>query len=113
MLLVAGHFAMAFEGNQAFLGVDGEVVRDEAAISTFYLALALIIVGVGLLKPISTVVGQLYGDNDPRRDGGFTIFYMASNVGSASAALLCGWLADAYGWSYGFGLPASGCCLAC
>ena len=109
MLLVAGHFAMAFEGNQALLGVDGEVVRDEAAISTFYLALALIIVGVGLLKPnISTVVGQLYGDNDPRRDGGFTIFYMGINVGAASAALLCGWLADAYGWSYGFGAAGIG-----
>jgi POT family proton-dependent oligopeptide transporter len=109
MLLVAGHFAMAFEGHQAFLGVDGDVVRDEAAISILYLALALIVVGVGLLKPnISTVVGKLYGDNDPRRDGGFTIFYMGINVGAASAALLCGWLADAYGWSYGFGAAGIG-----
>ena len=109
VLLVAGHFAMAFEGTPAMLGDGGNVIRDETAISTFYLALALIIVGVGLLKPnISTVVGQLYGDADPRRDGGFTIFYMGINVGAASAALLCGWLADAYGWSYGFGAAGIG-----
>lgn len=109
LFLVAGHCAMAFEGAPAALNSAGEVVRDDAAISTFYLALALIIVGVGLLKPnISTVVGQLYGDNDPRRDGGFTIFYMGINIGAASAALLCGWLADAYGWSYGFGAAGIG-----
>ena len=66
-------------------------------------------VGVGLLKPnISTVVGKLYGDNDPRRDGGFTIFYMGINIGAASAALLCGWLASAYGWTYGFGAAGIG-----
>jgi POT family proton-dependent oligopeptide transporter len=84
-------------------------VRDEQAISVLYFALALIVVGVGLLKPnISTVVGKLYGDNDPRRDGGFTIFYMGINIGAASAALLCGWLASAYGWAYGFGAAGIG-----
>ena len=107
MLLVAGHFAMAFEGNQAFLGVDGEVVRDEAAISTFYLALALIIVGVGLLKPnISTVVGQLYGDNDP----GVTVgspFFTWVLMSVPPARPLCGWL-RCYGWSYGFGAAGIG-----
>ena len=93
-----------FEGVPATQGVAGEVVRDDQAITVFCFALALIVVGVGLLKPnISTVVGRLYGENDPRRDGGFTIFYMGINIGAASASLLCGWLASAYGWAYGFG----------
>ena len=98
-----------FEGVPATEGIAGEVVRDEQAINVFYFALALIVVGVGLLKPnISTVVGRLYGENDPRRDGGFTIFYMGINIGAASASLLCGWLASAYGWAYGFGAAGIG-----
>ena len=109
ILLVLGHCAMAFEGVPASQTAAGAIVRDEQAISVFYFALALIVVGVGLLKPnISTVVGKLYGDNDPRRDGGFTIFYMGINIGAASAALLCGWLASAYGWAYGFGAAGIG-----
>ena len=109
ILLVLGHCAMAFEGVPATEGIAGEVVRDEQAINVFYFALALIVVGVGLLKPnISTVVGRLYGENDPRRDGGFTIFYMGINIGAASASLLCGWLASAYGWAYGFGAAGIG-----
>ena len=100
---------MAFEGVPATQDIAGEVVRDDQAITVFYFALALIVVGVGLLKPnISTVVGRLYGDNDPRRDGGFTIFYMGINIGAASASLLCGWLASAYGWAYGFGAAGIG-----
>ena len=109
VLLVLGHCAMAFEGIPATETIAGEVVRDDQAISVFYFALALIVVGVGLLKPnISTVVGRLYGENDPRRDGGFTIFYMGINIGAASASLLCGWLASAYGWAYGFGAAGIG-----
>lgn len=109
ILLVLGHCAMAFEGIPATETIGGDVVRDQQAISVFYFALALIVVGVGLLKPnISTVVGRLYGENDPRRDGGFTIFYMGINIGAASASLLCGWLASAYGWAYGFGAAGIG-----
>ena len=109
ILLVLGHCAMAFEGVPATQGVSGEIVRDDQAITVFYFALALIVIGVGLLKPnISTVVGRLYGENDPRRDGGFTIFYMGINIGAASASLLCGWLASAYGWAYGFGAAGIG-----
>ncbi|MEC8158922.1 MAG: peptide MFS transporter [Pseudomonadota bacterium] len=109
VLLVLGHCAMAFEGAPASQVISGEIVRDDQAITVFYFALALIIVGVGLLKPnISTLVGRLYGENDPRRDGGFTIFYMGINIGAASASLLCGWLASAYGWAYGFGAAGIG-----
>ncbi len=75
----------------------------------FYLSLALIIVGNGFFKPnISTFVGCLYEKEDPRRDSGFTIFYMGINIGGAVAPLLCAWLAEAYGWHYGFMLAGLG-----
>lgn len=108
VLLCLGHFGMAFEGHQARL-VDGEVVRDEQTLQVFYFSLALIIAGVGFLKPnISTIVGRLYPDNDPRRDSGFTIFYAGINLGAFIAPLLCGWLGETYGWQYGFGLAGVG-----
>lgn len=108
LLLVAGHLGMAFEGEAARSTADG-IVRDEQALSVFYLSLALIVVGVGFLKPnISTVVGKLYAEGDPRRDAGFTIFYMGINVGAFTATLLCGWLGEVYGWSWGFGAAGIG-----
>jgi len=108
ILLVLGHFGMAFEGPGAEM-VDGEVIRNPFFTQVFYLSLALIIVGVGFLKPnISTIVGELYPQNDPRRDGGFTIFYMGINMGAFSSSLLCGWLGQTYGWAYGFGLAGIG-----
>ena len=108
VLLVAGHLGMAFEGEAARQTADG-IVRDETALSVFYLSLALIVVGVGFLKPnISTVVGKLYPEGDARRDSGFTIFYMGINIGAFSATLLCGWLGEVYGWSYGFGAAGIG-----
>ena len=108
LLLVAGHLGMAFEGEQARM-IGDTVVRDDSALQVFYLSLALIIMGVGFLKPnISTVVGKLYPENDPRRDSGFTIFYMGINIGAFTATLLCGWLGEVYGWSYGFGAAGIG-----
>ena len=75
----------------------------------FYGSLALIIVGNGFFKPnISTFVGALYDEDDKRRDSGFTIFYMGINIGGAAAPLLCAWLAEAYGWHYGFMLAGIG-----
>lgn len=108
ILLCLGHFGMAFEGEQARL-VDGEVLRDEGALQIFYFSLALIIGGVGFLKPnISTIVGKLYPQNDPRRDGGFTIFYAGINVGALFASLICGYLGETFGWKYGFGAAGIG-----
>ncbi len=108
ILLCFGHALMAFEGTPATL-LDGGVVRDDFAVGVLYLALSCIIVGVGFLKPaISNIVGQLYGPDDARRDQGFTIFYMGINLGALSAMLLCGWLGQAYGWGYGFGLAGIG-----
>ena len=109
LLLCIGHLLMAFEGEPAYLAADGAVNRDESAVAILYLALAFIIMGVGFLKPsISTIVGQLYSDDDPRRDQGFTIFYMGINLGAFTAMLLCGYLGETYGWKYGFGLAGIG-----
>ena len=133
ILLSLGHILMAVEGFQAInyaagtvLTTDltlasGEVLaagtvlsesitfRDTEALKVFYLALALIVMGVGYLKPnISTIVGKLYSMDDPRRDSGFTIFYMGINIGSFTATLLCGWLGETFGWKYGFGAAGIG-----
>jgi POT family proton-dependent oligopeptide transporter len=65
--------------------------------------------GVGFLKPnISTIVGQLYPENDPRRDSGFTLFYAGINVGALFASLICAFLGETYGWKYGFGAAGIG-----
>ena len=83
--------------------------RDLSAEPILFLALSLIIVGVGFLKAnISTVVGALYEENDPRRDGGFTIFYVGINLGSFLATAACSYLGIRYGWAYGFGLAGIG-----
>ncbi len=108
VLLVLGHVGMAFEGDAARV-VGGAVVRDEGALQVFYLSLALIIMGVGFLKPnISTIVGRLYRENDPRRDSGFTLFYAGINVGALFASLICAFLGETYGWKYGFGAAGIG-----
>ena len=133
ILLSLGHILMAVEGHQAINYAAGTVLsndltlasgaffaagttlteavmyRDTGSLNVFYFALALIVMGVGYLKPnISTIVGKLYSQDDPRRDGGFTIFYMGINIGSFVATLLCGWLGETYGWRYGFGAAGIG-----
>lgn len=108
ILLCCGHFGMAFEGAPA-RAVEGGVVRDEGALQVFYLSLALIVTGVGFLKPnISSIVGRLYADNDPRRDSGFTLFVAGINLGALLASLTCGYIGEVYGWRYGFGLAGVG-----
>ncbi len=112
ILLSAGHLLMAFEGPPAMEAVvNGESVveRDGQYLNLFFLSLALIVSGVGFLKTnISTLVGALYDKDDPRREGGFTIFYLGINIGAAAAPLLCGYLGHTYGWAYGFGLAGIG-----
>ncbi|UAL09919.1 peptide MFS transporter [Caulobacter segnis] len=83
--------------------------RDPVYLNVLWLALSLIIVGVGYLKPnISTIVGQLYPQGDPRRDPGFTLYYYGINLGSFWASLLCGLLGVTVGWWAGFGLAGLG-----
>jgi POT family proton-dependent oligopeptide transporter len=88
---------------------ESRVEQEALYVQILYLSLALIIVGVGFLKAnISTTVGALYAEGDPRRDGGFTIFYMGINLGAFLATLACGYLGQTYGWKYGFGLAGIG-----
>jgi POT family proton-dependent oligopeptide transporter len=108
LLLVFGHCGLAYEGHAA-TRIGGEIVRDEGALRVMYLSLALIIVGVGFLKPnVSTIVGKLYAENDPRRDSGFSLFYAGINLGALFASLVCGFLGEVYGWKYGFGAAGIG-----
>lgn len=92
LLMAAGHLMMTVENHVAF-----------------FTALALLICGNGFFKPnISTIVGSLYPQGSPKRDGGFTIFYMGINLGAAMSPLLCGYIGETYGWHYGFGLATIG-----
>ncbi|MGW3554931.1 oligopeptide:H+ symporter [Streptomyces griseoincarnatus] len=77
---------------------------------TFYGGLGLVAIGSGLLKAnISTMVGQLYkGPDDPRRDGGFTVFYMGINLGAFAAPLIIGTVGESVNWHLGFALAALG-----
>ena len=77
LIIMSGHFVLAIPSTQAF-----------------FLGLILVIAGTGLLKPnVSAVVGELYPLGDPRRDGGFSIFYMGINLGAFLGPLICGGLA--------------------
>jgi len=92
ILIACGHFSMAF-----------------SSVATFYLGLALIVVGTGLLKGnVSVIVGQLYGPQDQRRDAGFSIFYMGINLGAFIAPLVCGYLGQKVNWHIGFATAGVG-----
>ena len=89
-VMALGHLAMAFE-------------------PLLHVALGLLIVGNGFFKPnISTIVGGLYHENDPRRDGGFTIFYMGINLGAFFAPIVCGPLGEQVSWHLGFAAAGVG-----
>jgi POT family proton-dependent oligopeptide transporter len=92
IIIAIGHFSMAIP-----------------RVDTFYLGLALIVTGTGLLKPnISTMVGALYSVDDARRDGGFSIFYMGINLGALLSPLVCGYLGENINWHYGFAAAGVG-----
>ncbi len=75
----------------------------------FYAGLVLLMMGTGMLKGnVSVIVGSLYGKDDPRRDSGFSIFYMGINIGATISPLICGWVGHTYGWRYGFAIAGAG-----
>lgn len=91
-MMAIGHFLMAIE-NEMFL----------------YLALSFLIVGNGFFKPnMPIILSGLYEENDPRRDGGFTIYYMSVNLGAFFSPILCGIVGETYGWHYGFTIAGIG-----
>ena len=72
---------------------------------SFFFGMAFIICGNGFFKPnVSSLVGTLYKENDPRRDSGFSIFYMGINIGAAAGGFLCAYVGTEINWHYGFGL---------
>lgn len=88
LMIIAGQFLLGFEN-----------------IGIIYSALGFLIMGNGFFKiSITTLVGTLYEKHDPRRDGGFTIFYMAVNFGAFLAAIIGGGIGEKFGWRYGFWL---------
>jgi proton-dependent oligopeptide transporter, POT family len=91
----------------------GEVALTFASMPMFYLGLGLLILGNGFFKPnISTIVGKMYRQGDPRRDRAFTIFYMGINLGAGLSPILCGYLRIHYGFRYGFAAAAVGMLVA-
>ena len=87
----------------------GQFILAIDTIVAFYSGLALIISGVGALKPnISTMVGGLYKKGDVKRDAGFTIFYIGINIGAFSAPLLVGYFGEVVDWHLGFSLAGFG-----
>ncbi|HEV8367920.1 MAG TPA: peptide MFS transporter [Pyrinomonadaceae bacterium] len=107
IIISFGHFSMVFH-----------------SMTSFYLGMTLIAIGTGFLKPnISAMVGGLYKENDPRRDSGFSIFYMGINIGAVLAPLVIGYFAQGEtfkrflmargfeptsGWHWGFGAAGVG-----
>ena len=92
IVITLGHFTLALPIQQ-----------------TFFLGLAFVVLGTGLLKGnISTIVGELYNDRDHQRDSGFTLFYMSINIGSFLGFLICGYLGEKIGWHWGFGAAGLG-----
>ena len=94
VLITLGHICLSFAGVDSFF---------------FYFGLGFIVGGTGLFKAnISTLVGQLYEQDDRRRDAGFTLFYIGINFGGLLAPLACGIIGQVYGWHYGFGIASVG-----
>jgi POT family proton-dependent oligopeptide transporter len=88
IIIALGHFTMALPFN-----------------NTFYLGMLFIVLGNGLFKSaIGAMVGLLYSnDSQARRDAGYSIFYMAINLGAFIGQIICGYLGERLGWHYGFG----------
>ena len=88
VIMTLGHASMALETT-----------------ASFYLGLALLVIGTGFFKPnITSIISEMYKGKESKKDGAYTIFYMGVNAGAFFGMMLCGYLAENYGWSWGFGL---------
>ena len=88
LIMTLGHASMALETEVSL-----------------YMGLALLVVGTGFFKPnMTSIISEMYKDLPEKKDGAYTIFYMGVNAGAFFGMLLCGYLAEKVGWSYGFGL---------
>lgn len=100
MSLPGGWIADRFLGQKRAVMIGGLVIvlghicLAVPLVPSFYAGLVCLVLGTGLLKPnVSSMVGQLYAKDDPRRDGGFSIYYMGINIGAFAAPIVCGFLA--------------------
>jgi POT family proton-dependent oligopeptide transporter len=109
-IIAAGHVTLAM--TELFGITPGQAVTLQTgpmALICFLSGLLLIVIGTGFFKPcVSVMVGQLYDRDDPRKDSGFTIFYMGINLGAAMSPLVAGTLGEKLGWHWGFGSAAVG-----
>ncbi|RQO30239.1 MFS transporter [Taibaiella sp. KBW10] len=81
---------------------------------SLYAGLALLVIGTGFFKPnITSIIAQMYKDLPEKKDGAYTIFYMGVNAGAFFGMMLCGYLAEKIGWSWGFGLAGIFMLLGC
>jgi len=88
LLMTLGHASMALE-TPTFL----------------YIGIALLIVGNGFFKPnMTSIISKMYTGHEDKKDGAFTIFYMGVNAGAFLGIMLCGYVGERIGWSWGFGL---------
>ena len=88
VIMTLGHLSMVFETQ-----------------FSLYLGLALLVIGTGFFKPnITSIISTMYLGKESKKDGAYTIFYMGVNAGAFFGMMLCGYLAENLGWSYGFGL---------
>ncbi|MCO5268073.1 MAG: peptide MFS transporter [Brumimicrobium sp.] len=95
--MAIGQFMLAFSSSAQFISN----LDDQKFF--FYMGLGVLILGNGFFKPnISTIVGNLYENDDPRKDGGFTIFYMGINIGAFLSPFIAGTLGEKFGWPYGY-----------
>ena len=87
-LMTLGHASMAVE-TPTFL----------------YIGISLLVIGTGFFKPnITSIISKIYEGRDDKKDGAFNIFYMGVNAGAFLGIMLCGWVGEKVGWSFGFGL---------
>ncbi|MCU9612565.1 peptide MFS transporter [Caldibacillus lycopersici] len=93
ILIMLGHIALAIPGS----------------FPLFVVSMVLIVLGTGLLKPnVSSIVGDLYNENDARRDSGFSIFYMGINLGAFISPFIVGKIGTNYSFHLGFSFAAVG-----
>tara|TARA_B110000046_G_C13022871_1_gene412207 strand:- start:71 stop:2182 length:2112 start_codon:yes stop_codon:yes gene_type:complete len=88
LIMTLGHASMALETE-----------------ASLYIGLGLLVIGTGFFKPnITSIISEMYKKNPEKKDGAYTIFYMGVNAGAFFGMMLCGYIAERIGWSWGFGL---------
>jgi len=109
--IIGGYIADKFTGYKLAV-VIGCVIMTLGHVSmifetqfSLYFGLALLVIGTGFFKPnITSMISTMYKGKESKKDGAYTIFYMGVNAGAFFGMMLCGYLAENLGWSYGFGL---------